>query len=142
MEVYMSDKMTTAWWSLRIAFFLGLLLAGLDKFFHRLTNWDQYLSPMAQRGLGAHSHQFMLVAGAVEVLIALLVITSWTRLGAYLASLWMLLNAINLVATGQYFDIALRDLGLCLAAFGLAKLTEAGEAEILHVVPMDIRRAA
>ena len=138
----MSDKMTTAWWSLRIAFFLGLILAGLDKFFHRLTNWDQYLSPMAQRALGSHSHQFMLVAGAVEVIIALLVITSWTRLGAYLASLWLLLNAINLVATGQYFDIALRDIGLCLAAFGLAKLTEAFDAEVLHVVPMEVRRAA
>ena len=138
----MGDKMTTAWWSLRIAFFLGLLLAGLDKFFHRLTNWDQYLSPMAQRMLGSHSHQFMLVAGAVEVIIALLVITSWTRLGAYLASMWLLLNAINLVATGQYFDIALRDIGLCVAAFGLAKLTEAAEAEVLHVVPMEIRRAA
>ena len=138
----MGDKMATAWWSLRIAFFLGLLLAGLDKFFHRLTNWDQYLSPMAQRMLGSHSHQFMLVAGAVEVIIALLVITSWTRLGAYLASLWLLLNAINLVATGQYFDIALRDIGLCLAAFGLAKLTEAADAEVLHVVPMDIQRAA
>jgi uncharacterized membrane protein YphA (DoxX/SURF4 family) len=138
----MGDKMATAWWSLRIAFFLGLLLAGLDKFFHRLTNWDQYLSPMAQRMLGSHSHQFMLVAGAVEVIIALLVITSWTRLGAYLASLWLLLNAINLVATGQYFDIALRDIGLCVAAFGLAKLTEAADAEVLHVVPMDIQRAA
>ena len=138
----MSDKMTTAWWSLRIAFFLGLLLAGLDKFFYRLTNWDQYLSPMAQRALAGHSHQFLWVAGVVEVLIALMVITSWTRLGAYLASLWLLLNAINLVATGQYFDIALSDIGLCLAAFGLARLTEAAEAEVLHVVPMEIRRAA
>jgi len=138
----MSDKMTTAWWSLRIAFFLGFLLVGLDKFFHRLANWDQYLSPMAQRAMGSHSHQFMWAAGALEVIIAVLVITSWTRLGAYLASLWLLVNAVNLVATGQYFDIALRDLGLCLAAFGLAKLTEAFDAEVLHVVPMEIRRAA
>ncbi len=138
----MSDKMTTAWWSLRIAFFLGPLLAGQDKFFHRLTNWDRYLSPMALRTLGSHSHQFVLAAGGVEVIIALLVITSWTRLGAYLASIWLLLSAINLVMTGQYFDIALLDIGLCLGAFGLAKLTEAEEAEVLHVVPTEIRRAA
>ena len=39
----MNDPMNTAWWSLRIAFFLGPFLAGLDKFFYRLTNWDQYL---------------------------------------------------------------------------------------------------
>ncbi len=138
----MSDKMTTAWWSLRIAFFVGPFLAGLDKFFHRLTNWDQYLSPMALRTLGSHSHQFMLAVGVVEIIVALLVITSWTRLGAYLASIWLLLIAINLVMTGQYFDIALRDVGLCLSALGLAKLTEAAEAEVLHVVPTEIRRAA
>jgi len=138
----MSDKTSTAWWSLRIAFFLGPLLAGLDKFFHRLTNWDQYLSPMAQRALGSHSHQFMLAAGAVEVIVALMVITSWTRVGAYLASIWLLLMAINLVMCGQYFDIALRDIALCLGAFGLAKLTEAIEGQVLHVVPMEIPRAA
>ena len=48
------------------------------------------------------------------------------RWGAYIASVWLLLIAINLVTTGQYFDIALRDIGLCLSAFGLAKLTESG----------------
>jgi uncharacterized membrane protein YphA (DoxX/SURF4 family) len=138
----MSDQTNTAWWALRIAFFLGLVLSGLDKFFHLLTNWDQYLSPMAQRMLGSHSHQFTLVAGAVEIILGLLVITSWTKLGAYLASAWLLLMAINLVMTGQYRDIALRDLGLCLGAFALAKLTAAAEAQVLHIVPIEIPRAA
>src|SRR5437762_10204545 len=112
----MGDKMTTAWWSLRIAFFVSPSLAGLAKFFHLLTNWDQYLSPMALRTLSKHSHLFMWAVGVVEIIVALLVITSWTRLGAYLASIWLLLIAINLVMTGQYFDIALRDVGLCLSA--------------------------
>jgi uncharacterized membrane protein YphA (DoxX/SURF4 family) len=138
----MSDQTNTAWWALRIAFFIGLVLSGLDKFFHLLANWDQYLSPTAQRMMGSHSHQFTLVAGAVEVILGLLVITGWTKLGAYLASAWLLLMAINLVMTGQYGDIALRDRGLCLGAFALAKLTSAGEAEMLHVVPTEIPRAA
>ncbi len=97
----MSDQTNTAWWALRIAFFLNLVLAGLDKFFHLLTNWDQYLSPMAQRMLGGHSHQFTLVAGVVEIILGLLVITSWTKLGAYLASAWLLLMAINLVCSNR-----------------------------------------
>lgn len=138
----MSDGVNTAWWSLRIAFFLGPFVAGLDKFVHRLTNWDQYLSPMSLRMLGSHSHQFMLAAGVVEIIVALMIITSWTRLGAYLASIWLMLFAINLFMTGQYFDIALRDIGLCLSAFGLARLTSAMEAETLHVVPIEMRRAA
>ena len=97
---------------------------------------------MAQRMLGSHSHQFTLVEGAVEIILGLLVITSWTKLGAYLASVWLLLMAINLVMTGQFRDIALRDLGLCVGAFALAKLTAAAEIQVLHIVPTEIPRAA
>ena len=121
----MQDRLNSAWWALRLAFFLGPFLAGLDKFFHFLVDWDKYVSPMAQRVLGSFSHPFMLIVGVVEMIVGLMVITRWPRLGAYIASLWLLLIAINLITTGQYFDIALRDIGLCLSAFGLAKLTEA-----------------
>jgi hypothetical protein len=121
----MRDEMRSAWWALRLAFFAGPFLAGLDKFFHLLVNWDLYLSPVAQHVLGGFSHTFMLLVGVVEMIVGLMVLTRWTRLGAYIASLWLLLIAINLVTTGHYFDIALRDVGLCLSAFGLAKLTEA-----------------
>ncbi len=121
----MRNRMDTAWWALRIAFFVAPVIAGLDKFFHVLVNWDQYLSPIAKNILGGYSHTFMLAIGVVEIIVGLLVITNWTRVGAYIASIWLLLIAINLVTTGQYYDIALRDIGLCLGAFGLAKLTEA-----------------
>ena len=113
----------SCWWSLRLAFFLGPFLAGADKFFHLLTDWDKYLSPAALRVLGTHSHQFMLLVGVIEMIVGLMVITKWPQLGAYIASVWLLLIAINLVLTGQYFDIALRDIGLCLSAFGLAELS-------------------
>jgi hypothetical protein len=120
----MNDRMKTAWWSLRLAFFLGPVLAGLDKFFHLLADWDKYLNPVARGILGGYSHTFMLIVGVIEMVVGLMVITRWTRIGAYIASIWLLLIAINLVMTGQYFDIALRDVGLCLSAFGLARLTE------------------
>ncbi len=142
----MNDNLTTAWWSLKLAFFLGPFLAGLDKFFHLLANWDLYLSPIAQRILGGRSHPFMLVAGVIEMIVGLMIITRWTRLGAYVASVWLLLIAINLLTTGRYLDVALRDVGLCLSAFGLAKLTESmsgartGETPIETPIPM--RRAA
>ena len=121
----MNQEMRTAWGALRLAFFLGPFVAGLDKFFHLLVNWDAYLSPIARNVLGNLSHPFMLLVGVVEMIVGILVITRWTRLGAYLASVWLVLIAINLLTTGQYFDIALRDIGLALSAFGLAKLTEA-----------------
>lgn len=138
----MNDNMRAAWWSLRVAFFLGPFLAGLDKFFHFLVNWDQYLSPIAQRILGGFSHPFMLIVGVVEMIVGLMVITRWPRLGGYIASVWLLLIVINLLTTGQYFDIALRDVGLCLSAFGLAKLSDVRAVASIHEMPSDARRAA
>jgi hypothetical protein len=145
MEVTVNNRVDTTWWALKIAFFLSPFLAGLDKFFHVLVNWDQYLSPTAQNILGSYSHMFMLAVGVVEMIVGLLVITRATRIGAYIASLWLLLIAINLVSTGHYFDIALRDIGLCLSAFGLAKLTEARAAMVVRtdrIEPGELRLAA
>ena len=70
------------------------------------------------------------------------VITRWPRLGGYIASIWLLLIAINLLTTGQYFDIALRDIGLCLSAFGLARLSEVAAVAVVREIPADIRKAA
>ena len=66
----------------------------------------------------------------------------WTRIGAYIASVWLLLIAINLVMIGHYFDIALRDIGLCLSAFGLAKLTEAIAVAGVQLAPVGTMPAA
>jgi hypothetical protein len=52
------------------------------------------------------------------------------------------MKMVNLLTTGQYFDIALRDVGLCLGAFGLARLTEAIAAGSVRQPPVDIRKAA
>jgi hypothetical protein len=46
-------------------------------------------------------------------------------MGAYVASAWLVAIAINLVSTGTYFDIAVRDLEMAAAAFVLARMTEA-----------------
>ncbi len=139
---FMNNTVKTAWWSLRIAFFLGPFLAGLDKFFHLLVNWDQYLSPTAQSVLGSFSHPFMLIVGLVEMTVGLIIIGGWPRIGAYIASIWLLLIAINLVMIGHYFDIALRDTGLCLSAFGLAKLTEAIAVAGVQLAPVGTMPAA
>src|SRR5436190_12849887 len=113
----MDRTLQSAWWPLKWAFFLGPFVAGLDKFFHLLTNWDQYLSPLAVRVLGSMSHPFMLLVGVIEMCVGLMVITRrWTRIGAYIASIWLVMIALNLVISGHYLDIALRDIGLALSA--------------------------
>jgi hypothetical protein len=67
----------------------------------------------------------MLLVGVIEICVGLLMMTRWTQIAGYIASAWLLLIAINLVMCGQYFDIALRDVGLCLCAFAYGRLTGA-----------------
>src|SRR6266446_1107623 len=48
-----------------------------------------------------------------------------TRIGGYLAMGWLLAIAVNLVTTGMFYDLAVRDVEIAIAAYALARLTEA-----------------
>jgi len=137
-----NDAFDTAWWALRLGFFLAPVLAGLDKFFHLLTNWDQYLSPVVQRFLPVDGHTFMLAVGVIEVLAGILVMTRYTRYAGYIISLWLVGIIINLLTMGAYLDVALRDLGLAIGAFALAKLTEAREGAMVTRTDREVPLAA
>lgn len=114
-----------AWLSLRLIFGVVPVVAGLDKFLNLLTNWEQYLSPLAKRLLPFSDVAFMRAVGVIEIVVGLMILTRWTRIGAYVAAAWLTLIAINLLTTGHYFDIAARDVALAVGAFALARLEEA-----------------
>src|SRR5207237_1386480 len=100
-------------------------LAGLDKFFNLLTNWEQYLNPMATRVVPVDAFTFMRGVGVIEMVVCLIILSgALTRLGAYVACAWLVCIALNLITMGAFFDIAVRDLGLAIGAFSLARLTE------------------
>jgi hypothetical protein len=111
-----------AWLLLYAGFIAAPLLAGLDKFFNLLTNWTQYIAPVASRVLGGHDQQFMYLVGVVEI-VAGIGVALRPRLFAYVVAVWLLAIIVNLLLTGMYFDIALRDLGLLLGALALARLS-------------------
>lgn len=106
---------------LHVAFTVAPLIAGADKFFHFLVNWDQYLSPMVTRVVPIPAHTFMLAVGIVEIVAALLV-ALMPAIGAWVVGVWLLGIVVNLLTIPAYFDIALRDIGLALGAFALARL--------------------
>ena len=108
----------------KIALGLMAFLAGLDKFLNLLTNWEQYVSPLAQRMVPLSPTALMHVVGVIEMIVGLAILTRATRLGAYVASAWLVCIAVALLTTGHFFDVAVRDLELAVAAFILAKLTE------------------
>lgn len=107
---------------LRTGFTVAPIVAGLDKFFHLLVNWDQYLPPSLNNLTGGHGHQLMLAVGVIEI-VAGLGVAFKPRLFAYVVSAWLLLIVINLLMIPGYFDVALRDFGLSLGALALARLS-------------------
>ena len=117
-------KLEIVWWVLRIGLGLGAFVAGLDKFLDLLTTWSMYLSPLAERLLPVSGAVFMRAVGVVEMLVGLAILTRWTRLGAWAMAAWLLAIAANLAAAGSFWDLAMRDLEVALAAFALARLTE------------------
>jgi uncharacterized membrane protein YphA (DoxX/SURF4 family) len=118
----MDSRLNQSWWALKIAFGVVPMVAGLDKFFNLLTNWEQYLSPLVARVIPAST--FMHAVGIIEIAAGLLVLSKLTRLGAYVVAAWLVGIALNLLGTGHYFDIAVRDLVMAVGAFTLARLSE------------------
>ena len=124
----MQNRLQTIQTISKIALGLMAFLAGLDKFFNLLTNWEWYVSPLAQRMLPLSPPALMHVVGVIEIVVGLAILTKATRLGAYVASAWLVCIALALITTGHFFDVAVRDLELAVAAFVLAKLTEIRES--------------
>ena len=116
-----SDPAYQSFWLLRIGFTVAPIVFGLDKFLNVLTNWDAYLAPRINDLIPGSADSLMYLVGVVEI-FAGLVVALKPRYGAYLVALWLLGIIGNLLLIPDYFDIALRDFGLFLAAVTLARL--------------------
>lgn len=123
----MDPRLNSAFWTLRIAFGLTAFLAGLDKFLNLLTQWEQYVSPLVRAFVPLSAGTLMRVAGIIEIVAGLAVLAGLTRLGGYVIAAWLTLIAASLLTTGQYFDVAVRDLVMACGAFVLARLSEVRE---------------
>lgn len=108
---------------LRWTYGLVPVVAGLDKFFNLLADWEGYLSPAVAALLPVSPGTFMAVVGVIEIAAGVVVLTRWTRLGAYLVAAWLVLIAVNLLLAG-FYDVAVRDLVMAVGAYTLARLSE------------------
>src|SRR5205823_11752118 len=108
---------------LHVGFAALPVVAGLDKFFHLLVNWDHYLAPLVTRILPVTAHGFMLAVGVIEIGAGLLVVAR-PRIGAWVVALWLWGIIVNLLLVPGYYDIALRDFGLSLGALALGRLAQ------------------
>ena len=123
-SAWRTDPVAQAFWLLRIGFTIAPILFGVDKFFHILTDWDRYLAPVVNDLVPGTAHQAMYAVGVVEI-VAGLVVALAPRLGGYLVAAWLTGIIVNLLLIPGYYDVALRDFGLLLAALTLARLATA-----------------
>ena len=127
------NRLNTTWWALRVLFGFVPIAAGLDKFFNLLTNWETYLNPLATKAIPVSPATFMHIVGTIEIIAGIVVLSHFTKMGAYVVAVWLVAIALNLLTMGKFLDIAVRDLGLAVAAFSLAQLTVVREESTSRV---------
>ena len=98
------------------------IVAGLDKFTNLLTRWEDYLSPAVKSMLPFSPSTFMHIVGIIEIAAGLLVFLR-PRLGGFVVMAWLALIALNLILSGHYFDVAVRDLVMAVGAYCFAKIS-------------------
>ena len=107
---------------LRIGFTAAPILFGLDKFLNWMVDWPIYLAPQFDDLIPGNAHQAMLAVGVIEI-VAGLAVAVRPRFGSYLVAAWLAGIIVNLLVLADYYDVALRDFGLLLAALTLARLS-------------------
>jgi hypothetical protein len=125
----LDDRLNISWWVLRIGLGVGPIITGIDKYFNKLTDWGMYLSPVATWVVPVSATTFMHAVGAVEIIAGLIVLTRWTKFGSYLVTFWLLGIAVNLLTTGMFYDLAMRDVEIALGGFALSQLTAVREGQ-------------
>jgi uncharacterized membrane protein YphA (DoxX/SURF4 family) len=129
---------------LRVGFTAAPILFGIDKFFNWMVDWTNYLAPWVNDIVPGSGQDFMYFVGAVEIAAGILVALA-PRIGAYVVAAWLAGIVLNLLTADPptYYDIALRDFGLLLAALTLGRLAHAFRIAPAVSVPREhLRRAA
>jgi hypothetical protein len=126
-----TDRLNLARWVLKIGLGVGPVITGFDKFFNKLADWGMYLSPLATKAVPVSGPTFMHAVGVVEIIAGLIVLSRWTRIGSYIVILWLLGIAVNLLTTGLFYDLAMRDLEIAIGAFALAQLSAVKDEQAL-----------
>jgi len=113
-----------AFWLLRIAFTVAPILFGIDKYFNWTVHWPDYLAGWVNNIIPGSGQDWMYVVGGVEIAAGLIVAVA-PRIGAFVVAAWLAGIVVNLLTVNapQYYDIALRDFGLMLAALTFARLS-------------------
>ena len=116
-----TDPAYGAFLLMRVGFTVLPIWMGIDKFANALTDWPQYLAPWLVTLLPFSAQTAMYVVGVIEI-VAGVAVAIKPRYAAYVVAAWLAGIIVNLLTYPGFYDVALRDLGLLLAALTLARL--------------------
>jgi hypothetical protein len=116
-----SDPHYQAFSLMRVTFTVAPIAFGVDKYFNEMVQWPTYLAPWINDIVPGTGQELMYVVGAIEILAGVLVALK-PRYGGYVVAAWLGAIVISLLTASGFYDIALRDFGLMLAALTLARL--------------------
>lgn len=108
---------------LKLTFGIVPIVAGLDKFTNLLTNWQNYIHPGIAGMMPFAPHTFMMIVGVIEIIAGIIVLAK-PAIGGYIVAAWLTLIALTLLASGNYLDVAVRDLVMAIGAFSLARIAK------------------
>src|SRR5918997_6928562 len=116
-----ADPSRQAFVLLRTAFTVAPIVFGLDKFTNLLTDWPMYLAPWIDALVPGTAQQAMYAVGVVEI-VAGVVVAVAPRFGGWLVAAWLCGIIVGLLTVPRLYDVALRDVGLLVAAVALARI--------------------
>jgi hypothetical protein len=116
-----ADPRYQAFMLLWLGFTVAHIAFGLDKFWNQMTYWPKYLAPWVNNLMPGSGQDFMYFVGVVEIVAGIVVLLK-PRYGAYLVALWLAGIVTNLFSYPGWYDVAVRDFGLMLAALTLGRL--------------------
>lgn len=127
----LDPRLTPVWIALKVTYALVPIVAGADKFAHILTDWTKYLNPLVLKVVPISATTFMHIAGVIEIVLGILVLTKLTEYAAAIVSVYLVLIALTLITYGHYLDVAARDVAMAVGAFSLSRLAHVrGRGEV------------
>lgn len=108
---------------LKYTFGIVPIVAGLDKFTDLLTHWENYIHPGIANMLPFTPHIFMMIVGIIEIIAGIIVLAK-PSIGGLIVAAWLTAIALTLLTSGNYLDVAVRDLVMAIGALSMARISK------------------
>lgn len=134
----LDNRLVPSFRLLHLVYGLVPIVAGVDKFTNLLTNWSEYLAPWFAAALPFEPATFMALVGIIEIAAGILTLVK-PRIGGLVVGAWLVAIALNLITSGRFLDVAVRDLVMAGGAFVLARMAAVREEETERVPEHAVR---